>query len=117
MTTANSEVKKTLDALGERTGTHVVEQGTANSFWYRVWSDGFIEQGLIASASGDISSTTEDQTFTFPKPFSNAKYGVAGAGFVIAANGRQLAKREKTRIVFSSDGNVSATSGFIVFGY
>lgn len=45
---------------------HIVEAWKSDSSWYRVWSDGFIEQGGI---TGTLSYTV-----TFPKAFSNTDY-------------------------------------------
>lgn len=45
--------------------------------WYRIWSDGWIEQG------GRVTSTKSSGTITFPKAFSNTNYvciGQEGAG-------------------------------------
>lgn len=50
---------------------------TSGTTWYRIWSDGWIEQG------GRVTSTKSSGTITFPKAFSNTNYvciGQEGAG-------------------------------------
>lgn len=66
-----------LDAKADRGTAYVVQTGGTSSNWYRVWSDGFIEQG------GKLASYTWNPTFTITlsKPFSNTDYVVTfGAG-------------------------------------
>lgn len=64
-------------------GATVVETYVNDSDWYRIWSDGWLEQG---GTSGDAtaigtSSNGKDSTVTFLKPFKNAKYSL------VATNG------------------------------
>lgn len=49
--------------------TYVVESWISGSNWYRVWSDGLIEQG------GGVASGATSGTITLLKPFSNTQYG------------------------------------------
>ena len=51
--------------------------------WYRVWPDGWIEQGGEVGASGQI-------TVTFPKAFSNTNYTVVATS--IGTNGEIYAQ-------------------------
>lgn len=69
MTTANSEVKKTLVALGERTGTYLVDKRETSTTWYRKYSDGWVEQGGTGSASN-----ANPATITFPISFLNDNF-------------------------------------------
>lgn len=46
----------------------IVDTRKSGSGWYRVWSDGFIEQG------GSYTAVATTSTVTFLKPFSNADY-------------------------------------------
>lgn len=72
MTTANSEVKKTLNALNER---RVIEAGGNSDAWYRKWSDGFVEQG------GEVEAGFNKQTtINLPIPYNDTKYVVSVAG-------------------------------------
>lgn len=60
-----------LAALEANTNAHirVVEAWSSGTEWYRVWSDGWIEQGQTSVV---ITATT--MTITFNKPFSNSSY-------------------------------------------
>ena len=51
--------------------SYVVEYyDDADGYWYRLWSDDWLEQGFIGSPSG------ASPTFTFPKPFYDADYNL-----------------------------------------
>lgn len=52
---------------------YVTETWRSGTSWYRVWSDGFIEQGGMATV-GDGSYAP----VTFPHPFSKAYYSISG---------------------------------------
>ena len=72
MTTTNSTVKKTLDALYNRTSNSViVESGKSSTSWWRKWSDGFIEQG-----GKTANVTNSGLNISFAKSFSNTNYYV-----------------------------------------
>lgn len=68
--TADATVKKVLDFLKKRSSAdaYVVETGGDSTSWYRVWSDGLLEQG------GAYTAVTGTNTVTFLKPFLNADY-------------------------------------------
>ena len=56
----------------------VVKENYVNgTSWYRVWSDGWIEQG------GDtgLGSNANEETFYFSKPFSNTNYTIVLSGY------------------------------------
>lgn len=79
MTTVNSEVKKTLNTLGERTGTYLVDTWKSGSSWYRVWSDGFIEQAVyVASETRPPrpNNSTNATTVSLQKAYKNNRYTV-----------------------------------------
>lgn len=66
-------------AVGGATATKpavVVETKKSSNNWYRKWSDGYIEQGGVFSASG---SGYETLTVNLLAPFSNANYTVITA--------------------------------------
>lgn len=66
--TADATVKKVLDFLKNRNSAdaYVVETNVDGENWFRIWSDGFIEQG------GKVDITSIDgNTFSFNRPFSN----------------------------------------------
>lgn len=54
-------------ALIPSTGGTVIEFYSNGTNWYRVWSDGTIQQGGVATSTG---------TITFLKPFSNDSYNL-----------------------------------------
>ena len=57
----------------------VVEFYRNGTEWYRVWSDGWIEQGGIISSmpTGDSNNKTNYSTITLPKAFADTKYIVS----------------------------------------
>lgn len=61
---------KKIDFSGSARDIYVVEEYHNENSWYRVWSNGFIEQGGIATNTG---STTK-KTVNLLKPFSDNKY-------------------------------------------
>lgn len=67
MATANEDVKKALDALGER---RVINAGNSGTSWFREWSDGWIEQG------GKVSRTGTKDIVSLPKAYSSAEYNI-----------------------------------------
>ena len=72
---ADQTTKKVLDFLKNRNSAdaYVVETWQSGTEWYRVWSDGLIEQGGIGTtASNGIVS------LTFKKPFAAANYFLYG---------------------------------------
>lgn len=74
MATTTESVKAALDFLKARGGAaQVVESGKTDTTWYRVWSDGLIEQGgtLAAKKEGYTGGTV-----TFPKPFTKITYSI-----------------------------------------
>ena len=67
---ADQTTKKVLEFLKNRNSAdaYVVETGGDRTSWYRVWSDGLLEQG------GSYTAVTGTNTVTFLKPFSNVDY-------------------------------------------
>ena len=53
-----------------QTTPHITETWVNGTSWYRVWSDGYIEQG------GLQNTLTISLPVTFPKPFTNANYTI-----------------------------------------
>ena len=65
--------KPTTATTASKARPAVVVQNYLNgSSWYRVWSDGFIEQGGLVGASNPEDTT---YTITFLKKFTNTNYG------------------------------------------
>ena len=52
----------------------VIETYSSGSNWYRIYSDGWCEQG------GSFTCSSAGQTLTFLKPFSNTNYVMTAAG-------------------------------------
>lgn len=65
---ADQTTKKVLEFLKNRNSAdaYVVETWQSGTEWYRVWSDGLIEQGGLA----DITSASDGKEVTFLKAFS-----------------------------------------------
>ena len=75
MATANPTVKAVLNHLLHNGGgkSKIIEEWREGSEWYRVWSNGLIEQGGIGTtASNGIVS------LTFKKPFATSNYFLYG---------------------------------------
>ena len=80
---ANKLANKANLDLSNSTRPYVIEKYTNDSSWYRLWSDGFIEQG------GTTAAFTTYTTVTFLKPFKDfhtivatQRYGVANTSTV-----------------------------------
>lgn len=64
-----------LDAKADRGAAYLVSKGGTSSNWYRVWSDGFIEQGgLVICTQG--GNTNGLNTVSLMVAFTSTKYGV-----------------------------------------
>lgn len=67
--TADAQVLKALRWLEKRSSdTVIVSTYSSGTSWYRVWSDGFIEQG------GHTDAKSEEITVTLIKSFGDTKY-------------------------------------------
>ena len=67
------DTKATTTSSASSSKVAVVTQNYVNgTSWYRVWSDGWIEQGGYASTADNTNSAT----ITFLKPFANTKYNI-----------------------------------------
>lgn len=91
----------------------VKETWKSGASWYRIWSDGWIEQGGNASASGQI-------TVTFPKAFSNTNYTVVATS--IGTNGEIYAqciqRTSATQItIYNRGGSASLAKSWYACGY
>lgn len=62
---------------GEAGTAYITEKWSRGSSWYRVWSDGWIEQGGISTTSLFGGA---QQTLTLHKAYKNASYIIAGLG-------------------------------------
>ena len=74
------EIGNSITELSNR--RYITETWNEGASWYRVWSDGFIEQGGSFASSTTINATTTK--ITFVKPFTSLVM-VAG-GFTKSSN-------------------------------
>lgn len=58
--------------LSDKPKAYVAKTWRSGSNWYREWSDGFIEQGGVATVGNSYAPVT------FPHPFSNTYYSISG---------------------------------------
>ena len=113
MATANTTVKAVLNHLLQNGGgkSKVIETGTSNNIFYRVWSDGLIEQWLI------VSQQNNNKSYTFPKPYSSENYCLVGVGFWIDGVAQQHIHKSTTGFSTSSAVENSATYAWYACGF
>ena len=70
---AVAQVQAELPNKLGNTTPHIVNTWKSGSGWYRVWSDGFIEQGGVATVGNSKYAPV-----AFPHPFSNTYYSISG---------------------------------------
>lgn len=112
MATANEDVKKTLEYLGNRDNVVEEWQNNDKSEWYRVYASGFIEQGITKKTSaGEIRVTLN-------KAMKTNVYTVA-VGREITSDGRWDADSvsNKTTTGFKYSPVVWSKPMFYVCGY
>lgn len=84
-------------------GATVVESYRNGTEWYRVWSDGWLEQGGYLSTSGST---------TFLKPFNNTNYNITiGKGYFNDGDSSVINVRSKTKTSFTYVRGWSGGSG------
>lgn len=111
-------VAQAIAALGGNPSTYVTEtHSDGNGNWYRVWSDGFIEQGgafqLGEAQRGEYS-------ITLNKPFSTISYTVLQNVYSAEAQNREgcgIASKTTTTFKFQSRAGINAWRDWIAFGY
>lgn len=103
-----------FDMLRKFEGGVVVETGEEGGIWYRLYSDGWLEQGQ--STTGN-SMTTMDKTVTFPKPYADTSYILVGPGFVVSGFGAQYLTKKTSSFSTSSSVSVCGTMGWYACGY
>lgn len=59
--------------MGGGSNSTIVEEWHEGSEWYRVWSNGLIEQG-----GSETTNSGGGGTITFKKPFSSSDYSISG---------------------------------------
>lgn len=107
--TANTRFKLPRGSHGE-----VVEKYRSNELWYRVYSDGWCEQG----GSSTSATYTTNKTVTFLKPYTDADYQLMGVGFYIDSIGAQnITSKTATGFVLSSATRTAGTCWWMACGY
>lgn len=69
---AVAQVQADVSAIS-KPNAYVTKTWHSGTSWYRVWSDGFIEQGGVATVGNSGYAPV-----TFPHPFSNTHYSISG---------------------------------------
>ena len=94
----------------------IVSNYTGSDSWYRIWSDGFIEQGGKVRAS---ISTSGIYTFTFPIPFISAPISIDTTTIASGSSnsqGNELTIKSgtltATGVQFINDGYGTSKTGF-----
>lgn len=84
---ADQTTKKVLEFLKNRNSAdaYVVETGGTSSNWFRAWSDGFLEQGGVATLDSDRYS--RKATVSFLRSFSNTDYSIQVTSMVKSDRG------------------------------
>lgn len=68
---AVAQVQADVSAI-QKPNAYVTKTWHSGTSWYRVWSDGFIEQGSVATVGNSLYAPV-----TFPHPFSNTHYSIS----------------------------------------
>lgn len=66
---------KAVTIVNQSHNAHIIETYQNEHSWYRVWSDGFVEQGGIVQSMG-VKST---RTITLLKPYKDTNYSVVAS--------------------------------------
>ena len=107
--------------IKQNNSIHITETWHDGTEWYRVYSDGWIEQG------GRININTTLKNITLNKPFSNTNYTITGMGingrtyFCLSPLSRRTAlcqniPKEEVRTVKSAKPSIYRTSPASVSG-
>lgn len=105
-----TQINGDLSVSGKiRNKDYVVDTFKSGNSWYRVWSDGWIEQGGTAR--------TIDTTVTFLKTFRDTAYTLVGVGFVVTMVGQQFVTKYTNRFVTGSGTNHCGTESWYACGY
>ncbi|MBO7733133.1 MAG: hypothetical protein J6S67_11285 [Methanobrevibacter sp.] len=114
-----SELNGKVDLDGNNaTFPHITSTYVNGKDWYRVWSDGWIEQG------GETSASTGKATVTFLKPFANTNYTIISScntngdtGGVAEATAINTEDKTTTGVTISQYSSSIRTSSWVAFGY
>ena len=96
--------------VAENRPATVVSSYINGSSWYRLWSDGWIEQGYTFNGS--------TASLTFLKPFKDTNYSIAGTPIVYSSHGVQsVSVTEKTTSGIKWAGTNYSSSSWYACGY
>ena len=90
---------------GESKAAYIVDSSYSESSWYRVWSDGFIEQGGVNNFDATSSGAAVYIKITFPVSFTGNTYVIYGT----------FGSNDKKYNAIYAIGTVSKTSSSIGF--
>lgn len=96
-----------LFVVNERTIIKEYQEGTE---WYRIWSDGYLEQGGVQS-----NNTTASIKITFQKPFKDTTYTLNSVSHV--GNGVPRLKEKTATSFIWGVANASCAGAWNAFGY
>ena len=85
----------------------VIKTGSTSAGWYRIWSDGWKEQG---------GQATVNSTITLPTPFSDTNYNAVGTIYNNGAN-EAIAVYNKTKTQFSFGSENNTQCCWYAFGF
>lgn len=90
----------------------VVETYVNGTEWYRVYSDGWVEQG-----GQDVASATGDHTITLLKPFADSNYIVTSSSYGVAGvvnlnNGQAVGNKTATTFQYYCYATGSGNGGY-----
>ncbi len=98
------------DNISETRPACVIECYKSDNNWYRIWSDGWIEQGYTINGS--------TASLTFLKPFKDTTYSIAGTPIVYSSHGIQtVSVTGKTTTGITWAGTNYSSAGWYFCGY
>ena len=111
---AVNAVQAKVDNKLEASTIHITEtwKATDGNSWYRVWSDGFIEQG-----GSDVNHPVN---VTFPKPFKDIPYTLICTPITVRAQAEwanYIFANEKTSVGFKSVANAQKSMEWYACGF
>ena len=103
-----------LDNIQQIQAPYITETYQNGASWYRVYSDGWCEQG----ASATNSYYTRDTTFNFLKPYRDSDYFLSGVSFAIGGIGDQrVSSKTPNGFTTTSAERSSGTASWFACGY
>nr|DAW23337.1 MAG TPA: hypothetical protein [Caudoviricetes sp.] len=108
--------------LSDKPEAYITETWHSGTSWYRVWSDGFIEQGGSLTPTGTASISKE---ITFNKPFASSMIGLSlmagrnSGSYKYAEYGYDVYNYSTTKVAFlaQKDSGSATTLWWYANGY